>query len=147
MLAALLALAMAAQPEYALRGSQARSLASEILLVERAHGLPSGLLAAVVLAESGGRSVVVRGTGRGKRGCDVGLAQIHLPDCPLALVGIMLRRLNNLEAGAIILSWSMRWCQGRGCPCPGWRYNPGSRAWCPRVMEIWGRLRNFAKIL
>jgi hypothetical protein len=113
------------------------------LLAEHDHGLPAGLLTAVVAAETGGRSVVARGRGAGRRGCDVGVAQIHVPGCRPATVRAVLDPAANLARAALILSWSRLWCArrrwSRRCHERGrWhRYNTLSATWWPTVRRLW----------
>lgn len=115
------------------------------LLTEQQHKLPAGLLTAVVLAETGCRSVVARGRGAGRRGCDVGIAQIHVPGCRAADVRRVLPVGANLVAAAQVLRWSRSWCARHGgarCAESLWfRYNPGSRTWAPTVRRILRRVR------
>jgi hypothetical protein len=144
MTAALLTLALLAQPECAISRAQASRIARESLHWEKVRGLPPGLLGAVVLAESGGRDVVARGRGKGRRGCDVGPGQIHVPGCVPRLVKRFRDLKQNLARAARILSWSRRWCARRQtarCKRSPWhRYNPGSRTWWPTVRRIWRRI-------
>lgn len=143
----LLALAMLAQPECRVTRGRAELLAAEVLRVERRHHLPPLLMAAVVLAESGGIPLVARGRGKGGLGCDVGPAQVHLPGCrPAARLAALAAPGRNLEAGAMVLSRSRRLCSWRAswavCRRSRWAlYNAGSPGWWPRVAQIWARLR------
>jgi hypothetical protein len=139
---ALLALALLAQPEARISPARAELLAHELARVELRHHLPPLLLAAVVLAESGGRSLVLPSRG----GCDVGPAQVHVDGCAPARVAALLPPGRSLEAGALVLDRSRRLCAQR----PRWRpcrvsryslYNAGSSGWWPRVAAIWYRLR------
>ena len=147
---ALLAMAILAQPECHMSEMQARRMAAYILTVEREFKLPTGLLASVVLAETGGRNVVARGRGKGKRGCDVGVGQIHVPECRKSLLTRYLNLRENLRQAATILTWSRSFCRDRGALLRGdkrcrrsiWgRYNPGSAEWWPKVRSIWHRIR------
>lgn len=144
MTALLLALAMLAQPECRVSRGRAELLAAEVLRVERRHHLPPLLLAAVVLAESGGRSLVLASRG----GCDVGVAQVHVPGCAPARVAALLPPGRSLEAGALVLDRSRRLCAQWprwGCCRVHWvgAYNAGSRGYAVRVLRIWRRLRSF----
>jgi hypothetical protein len=101
------------------------------------HGLPRGLLAAVIQAESRGRWAL----GFNRNGsCDVGPAQVNVPGCDLLRVAQLLDLETNLAAGARILKASSRACGQRpwlrGCAvCPWGRYNPWSTTWCVRVFN------------
>ena len=112
------------------------------LAAERAHGLPGGLLVAVAGAESGWRpSVMGWRRGRGRRGCDVGVAQIHVPDCLPHLVRLIRPLGENLRAGAYLLMRSRERCAAPAPPaacrrCPAALYNSGSATWCGRVQAI-----------
>jgi len=113
------------------------------LLTSHEQGLPAGLLTSVVLAETSGRSVVARGRGKGGLGCDVGVAQIHIPGCRPEAVAAVLPVARNLVAAARVLRWSRSWCSRRPsskrCSDFRWfRYNPGSRTWSSKVRRIWG---------
>lgn len=115
------------------------ALVSLCLLAELDAGLPPGLLVSVVAVESGGRSIVARGRGRGHRGCDVGVAQIHVPGCRIRAVRRVLPVRVNLQAATKVLSWSRLRCPGWS-GCHGWawgRYNPGSQAWTRKVRSTW----------
>jgi len=133
---ALLALAILAQPETsrAVGPRTARQLARACIRAERRHGLPPGLLCAVALAETGGRSRIRRYG----RDCDVGPWQLRVPGCPGAVVRIMTRA--GIEAQAEAAAWLLRIRRDPAGPCPWWRYNPGSRRWCKKVMDIQRRL-------
>lgn len=118
------------------------------IMAEHQHGLPAGLLTAVVMAETGGRSVVATGRGAGKLGCDVGVAQIHVPGCRPMDVAKVLPIVANLEEASNVLSRSRRWCsirpKHRRCINSVWhRYNPGSRTWWPAVNAF---LRKFRRL-
>jgi hypothetical protein len=96
----------------------------------------------VVLAESGGRSLVLPSRG----GCDVGVAQAHVDGCAPARVAALLPPGRSLEAGAAVLARSRRLCAQRPrwavCRRSHWAlYNAGSPGWWPRVAAAWGRLR------
>lgn len=140
---ALLTLALLAQPECRLSEDQARQLAPLILQAESRYQLPDGLLAAVVLAESGGRWQV--SAPRHDRGRDHGPAQIHLGPAtrpvhdPRTLAG-------NLLEGARLLARSRDLClqHPRWKPCRNggyWAlYNANSERWPHRVQRIWERI-------
>jgi hypothetical protein len=136
MTASLLTLALLAQPQCRIPPARAAVLAPVILEAERAHALPPGLLAAVVLAESGGRNLTSRPRFDGKR--DHGPAQIHASVAPQPWpVGLL--------EGARLLARSRARCAAH----PTWRacrrgayalYNAGSLKWSRRVAAIWARL-------
>lgn len=143
---AVLIAVLLAQPECRADHRQVQEIVKAAQVVRARYGLPEGLLLAVVLAETGARDVVARGRGRGRVGCDVGVAQIHIPGCPPAKVAQVRPLLQNLTRSAQILAWSRSRCS----KSPGWsgckyclwgRYNPGSRTWCKKVLRIWKRLR------
>lgn len=139
--------ALLAQPEAHIGPQSARALIQASQVMESRFRLPAGLLVAVVLAETGGRDVVARGRGKGRRGCDVGVAQIHVPGCHRSAVAAVRPLLQNLKKAAKILNWSRTRCRKSpswpGCrQCIWGRYNPGSSTWCLKVLEIWGRLKN-----
>ena len=143
----LLALAMLAQPECLIKRPQMVRIASLVLKVERHYGLPSSLLAAVVLTETGGRNVIAAGRGKQKMGCDVGIAQIHVPYCDQRLVNRYIDIEKNLKRSAYLLLLSKRKCTQRpnfpGCSVSIWgRYNPGSRRWARRLLDIHSRILN-----
>lgn len=103
--------------------------------------LPTGLLLAVVLAETGGRNVVSQPRRCG--GWDVGYAQVHTHK------HTEIGRLRNLEqnirtaAGLLVASRdkcsiNQRW---RVCRRSPWGlYNAGSSTWSTAVHSIWRRL-------
>lgn len=141
----LLTLAFLAQPECRVGHVRARLLVEAAQEASARHRLPRGLLLAVVLVESGGRNVVARGRGKGKLGCDVGPAQIHVPRCVKSRVRWLLRPARNVLVGAQILARSRRKCSRY----PWWygcrgglygRYNPGSASWGPEVRRVWSNL-------
>lgn len=118
------------------------ALIALILQAEVAAGIPEGLLVAVVTAETRGRNVVAYGRGKGKRGCDVGVAQIHVRDCNPERVRKLLDVRTNLTAATQILLWSRNFCEKRlsdkRCRGSLWgRYNPGSPTWWPKVRAHW----------
>jgi hypothetical protein len=138
--------AFLAQSECHVGPQQAQEVVRAAQVARVRYGLPEGLLLAVVLAETGGRDVMARGRGKGRVGCDVGVAQIHVPGCFPDKVAQVRPLLQNLIKSAEILSWSRSRCS----KSPGWsgckyclwgRYNPGSRTWCKKVLRIWERLR------
>jgi hypothetical protein len=138
--AALMALALLAQPECRVGSRQAALLAKHIVAAEEKYDLPSGILAAVVLVESAGRNVVSPVRRDGWR--DHGPAQIH--SAPSSRKARDLRA--NLLEGARLLAASRSTCAARpgapGCKhCPWGRYNAGSTRWCVKVLEIYHRLR------
>lgn len=116
-------------------------------LTELQTGLPAGLLTAVALAETGGVSVVARGRGKGRLGCDVGVAQIHRNPCDPAEVRRLLDLQTNLTEAAKVLTWSKIRCRRspwlRPCRFCKWAYyNSGAaERWCRTV----GRRHNEIK--
>jgi hypothetical protein len=130
---ALLALALLAQPEAQVSRRAARELVSASLAAEQAHGVPTGLLVAVALAETGGRAR----TRRERHGCSVGPWQLYLPGCPEAAVWAL--QAAGLAAQAHGAAWLLA-ARRRSQGCPWRGYNPGSRGWCRRVEEIHRRL-------
>ncbi len=149
MTATLLALAILAQPETSASRKQAYRIASAILPVAQKKNLDPTLLAAIAIAETGGRNQVAYKRGKRRRGADVGVFQIH---CRFARPGCI-KRFQNLrrsasEAGTI-LTLGRRLCQNppqvyeRMCKRGFWaRYNPGSRRWSKRVQKIWDRIKD-----
>lgn len=142
---AILVLAMLSQPECRMTRDQAEQLAPIILAEERRWQLPNGLLAATVLAESGGRNIVVRH----RHGCDTGPGQVFIPKCNSRMVWLLRRPRVSLTVAASILDWSRARCLAdhRG-PCKRSvfaHYNAGSRGWWRRVERIWRRLQHAAE--
>jgi hypothetical protein len=144
----LLALAMLAQPDVRVGRTEARRIASVILTVASEHELDPSLLAAIVIAESGGRNIVAYRRGRGRRGADVGVFQIHCPRARPSCVG----RYRGLEASAREaarqLTRGRRRCEdptrssSRMCREGFWTcYNAGSRIWPGRVRRLWDRIK------
>jgi hypothetical protein len=129
---------------------RALEVSLEVRRAATAYSVPEGLLAAVVLAETGGRVVVARGRGKGRRGCDVGIAQIHVPDCDEKRVKSLLYVRKNLFQAARILHLGRGVCErhpGLWYCKRGWwwaRYNPGSRRWARRVWKTWQDIRRVA---
>lgn len=142
--------AFLAQPECCVSRQRALKLVRAADRASRRYSLPEGLLLAVVLVETGGRNVLVRGIGKSKAGCDVGPAQIHVPYCIPHQVAKMRITLPNLMKSAQILSWSRSRCsrypRWTGCRCLWGRYNPGSRSWCRKVLRVWEKLLLYANI-
>jgi hypothetical protein len=145
---ALLALAMLAQPETLAGKIQMQRIARAIVPVARKHQLDPTLLAAIAIAESGGRNLVARRRGRGRRGADVGVFQIHCPKARPACI----RRYRDISTGAAeaaqILQQGRRLCRSprpayrKICKRGFWaRYNPGSVRWTKRVRSLWARIR------
>lgn len=135
-----------AQPQCRVGPDRARAIVEAAQHSRVQFRLSEGLLLAVVLAETGGRDVVARGRGKGRLGCDVGVAQIHVPGCAKRDVDLVRPLLQNLAKGAQILSWSRSRCvkypRWYGCKYCRWgRYNPGSRTWCKKVLRIWKNIR------
>jgi hypothetical protein len=137
MTAALLALAALAQPQCHARPWEMQRISEEAERASQRHGLPAGLLVAVVLAESGGRNIISRRRRCGGR--DVGVGQIHAHDAQ------RFRRLlvlaTNLDRAAAILAASRRRCAATACRCREAHYNWNGRTrWCRRVHRIWREL-------
>lgn len=143
MTAALLALAMLEQPECHVRGRALRQLATACRAAEVAHQLPAGILCSIGCVETGGRWKLARWRGKDRRGCDVGIFQLHVSGCESAVVGIM--RLAPLPtcAGEAARLLKSRWMPRHRYPW--YRWNPGSKRWRVRVASIWGRIRTVAK--
>jgi hypothetical protein len=137
-----LALAMLAQPQCHANVLEAPILAAHILRAEERYGLPTGLLAAVVLHESSGKWIVSRRRHDGGR--DHGYAQIHMGPASRPVHNPRTMAGNILE-GARLLARSRKICTQH----PGWRvclrgeyatYNARSPRWWSRVEKIWMRL-------
>jgi len=142
MTAAVLALAILAQPECRIQPDQARTLARVSLAAEREQELPSGLVAATVLGEAWGLDLV----SRHRHGCDVGQAQIKVPRCDWTVISMIRPQQINLRISALKLHRSRvkcrRWPHLPACKrCIWGLYNPGSKRWCRRVMDIWRRIK------
>jgi hypothetical protein len=145
--ATLLALAMLAQPE-SMVSHDKMQLIAEVIIEQSDNPL---LLGAVVLAETGGRNVIARKRGKHKMGCDVGVFQIHCPNCSDECI----KNSRGVDKGARlaiqILDVAKSLClvppsgYKRVCRRGYWaRYNPGSPRWARRVKDIWGRLKAWA---
>jgi hypothetical protein len=148
MTATLLALAMMAQPQVMTDRAQIHRIAKAIIPVAYQHRLDPTLLAAVVIAETGGRNVVAHKRGRNRAGADVGVFQIHCPKARQACID----RFSDIKRGAAeaakILSLGRRICQDPPpsyvgiCKRGFWaRYNPGSAKWAHRVKRVWLRIQ------
>lgn len=145
--ATLLALAMLAQPEAQASKIQFQRIAKAIIPVAQKYQLDPSLLAAIALAETGGRNMVAYRRGRYRRGADVGVFQIH---CHRARPRCIRRYLNvrqSVTEAAYILSLGRRLCQQppdnykRICKRGFWaRYNPGSASWARRVKALWTQI-------
>jgi hypothetical protein len=146
----ILTLAMLAQPELLVGRHEASRIAKVIATVARKHTLDPSLLAAIAIAESGGRNVVAHRRGRKRQGADVGVFQIHCPGARPACIA----RYRDLERSALaaaeILTEGRMLCERdrripprRFCREGFWaRYNPGSRRWIHRVRDLWWRIRS-----
>lgn len=83
-----------------------------------------------------------------RTGCDVGVAQIHVPDCVGARVRRFLQPASGIRQGAKILAMGRARCfAGAGnwyCRRGWWhgRYNPASRRWAASVAAKWRVLRS-----
>jgi hypothetical protein len=134
----LLAFAMLAQPQCNAPRPYVIKLAEMIREVEDKHELPAGILAAVCLAETGCRPMIVV---EKKGGCSVGPWQIYDPKCSLA----HLKKFINLRAGAVraaqILVFSRNRCKRRNCPSEWVYFNLLSKTWWMRVEYIHYKLR------
>ena len=144
MTAALIALAILAQPEALCSKRVAQRLGRVSVQVEQEFKLPSGLLAAVVLAETKGLNRIRR---RGNA-CDCGYAQVRCRPCTAKCKKRLMSMRGNLRAAARKLAISRKVCGERprapGCKqCIWGRYNAGSRRWCPTVMDFWKRLKAY----
>lgn len=141
---ALLALSALADPANRAHPWEVHAIVAEADRASRRHGLPVGLLVAVVLAESGGRNIISRRRRCGGR--DAGYYQVHTH---AAVHVLRFRRLLSLEVntdrGASILASSKARCARH----PRWAackrssfalYNTNSETWAPRVLRIWRRL-------
>ncbi len=131
-----------AQPECTVTSRTARSVIVEALRREKKENLPTGLLVAVILAESGGTPGAI---GYHRHGCDVGAGQIYVSKCDIRRVRKFLDLRANLKQAARILVWSRRECtkhpNWRGCkPSLHGLYNSRSKTWGPRVLRIHKRL-------
>jgi hypothetical protein len=139
----LLVAAMLAQPECAASEAKINRVAQQVIVSAHKHGIPTMLLAAVILAESGGRKIVTRH----KYGCDVGEGQIFVPACDRLRMQRLLVLSVNVDRGADLLGESQKRCMARKIrPClrSKWAlYNAGSRGWWPRVKRIWGRMMRY----
>lgn len=118
------------------------ALALETSLAEARYDLPAGLLLAVCLHETRGRSVVVRES-RGR--CSAGPCQVLAPDCDRARLQRLLVLSVNVDLAARVLVRARETCRRH----PGWRccrdhwvgaYNGGSRGYARRVLAVWRRL-------
>lgn len=119
-------------------------LVATILSAEARYQLPPGLLAAVVMHESSGRKIVVRGVGKGRAGCDVGEGQIHVPGCDRRRMRTLLTLSVNVNEAGRLLARSRSRCSRsvppRFCRRSEWAgYNAGSPGWWGRVARVWRR--------
>ena len=143
MTAALLALALLADPAYRAPFWQAQELAEVVRAVEVRYGLPFGILAAIVLAESGGLNLVSRRRCNGGR--DHGVAQINAVNPSRRRLALLLTLSTNLDRAGQLLASSRARCarHPRWAACRRWEfalYNAGSGTWPGRVRRIWRRL-------
>jgi hypothetical protein len=139
---------MLAQPETAAGRMQMQRIAKAIVPVARKHRIDPTLMAAIAIAETGGRNLVAYKRGKGRKGADVGVFQIHCPRARTRCVK-RFRDITNSAAEAGRLLWlGRRLCRE---PPPGYvkvcrrgywaRYNPGSVKWARRVKDLWARIR------
>lgn len=149
MILALLTLAALAEPSCRVGPARMQAIVAEADRASRRHGLPVGLLVAVVLAESGGRNIISRRRFNGGR--DIGPAQVHVHAHDPQRLRRLLALSTNLDTGASILASSRSRCARH----PGWAacrrsewalYNANSKTWAPRVLRIWRRLLRRAQI-
>ncbi len=119
MTAALLALALLAQPE------------NRALPVEAQ---------AIAVAESGGRTIISRRRYNGSR--DHGVMQINARDLSKRRLARLLTLAVNIDRGAYLLAKSRERCSRprNGCRCLEAHYCWRSATWCSRVHRIWRRL-------
>jgi hypothetical protein len=148
----ILTLAMLAQPELLVGRTQARQIARVIATVAPRHRLDPSLLAAIAIAESGGRNLVMHRRGRRRQGADVGVFQIHCPAARPACIARYRKLEESALAAAKILVEGRELCRPdriparRFCQNGYWaRYNPGSRRWIHRVRDLWWRIRSHLK--
>lgn len=149
MTATLLALAMIAQPEAQVGRKQALQIAKVIIPVARHKRLDPTLLAAIAIAESGGRNRVAYRRGRGRKGADVGVFQIHCRESRFSCITRYLDPQQSAKEAARILVLGRRLCLNPPaayrtmCRRGFWaRYNPGSRRWAQRVKRLWQGIRS-----
>ena len=145
---AILALAMLAQPETLAGRIQMHRIARAIVPVAQKHRIDPTLLAAVAIAESGGRNLVAYRRGKQRRGADVGVFQIHCPKARPHCVARFRDLRHGARRAAQLLLRGRRMCKN---PPPGYRkvckrgywarYNPGSSRWAHRVKDLWGRIK------
>lgn len=140
MTAALLTLAALSDPACRAHPWEVHAIAVEAERASQRHGLPAGLLLAVVCAESGGRNIISRRRSDGGR--DYGVMQIHARDLSRRRLAILLSLAVNVDRGASILAKSRERCSRarRPCRCLEAHYNWRSKTWCGRVHRIWRRL-------
>ena len=141
---ALLALAMLAQPETAAGRIQMHRIAEAIVPVARKHRIDPTLLAAIAIAETGGRNLVAYRRGKGRRGADVGVFQIHCPGARQRCIRRYRKIIYSASEAGRLLVLGRRLCRK---PPPGYvkvcsrgfwaRYNPGSPRWARRVADIY----------
>ena len=146
----LLMLAMLAQPEASVSKAQMHRIATSIIPEARKHSLDPTLLAAIAIAETGGRNLVAHGRGKNRAGADVGVFQIHCPHARPACIERYRDARQSAAEAAQILVLGRRLCVSppksyrKVCQRGFWaRYNPGSVRWARRVRKLWGRIRDF----
>ena len=143
------ALALIAQPEAKINFQAAQEITAHVVRVEKKYQLPPMLLLAVVLIESGGRkNIVGYGRPRGRNGCDVGAAQIHVRECNKERMRRMLLLSANLDEAGRLLAGSRSKCGKHPSWRPCWRgkwslYNADSEGWPRRLDDAWERLRRW----
>lgn len=145
--ATLLALAMMAQPEAQAGKVQFQRIAKAIIPVAQQYKLDPTLMAAIAIAETGGRNMVAYQRGRHRKGADVGVFQIHCRRARPRCIKRYLSVTQSATEAANILTLGRRICQK---PSPGYkrvcsrgfwaRYNPGSARWAKRVKALWSQI-------
>lgn len=141
MSAALLAMAMLAQPEASVGKRSMLRVAQAILPAAKRYKIAPAMLAAVALIETGGRNITAYKRGKGRRGADVGVFQIHCRE--IADDRACVARYRDVKLGAMraaqILAMGRNICmtqRRRFCKRGWWVwYNSGSRCWGGRLTE------------
>lgn len=123
-------------------------IAKAILPAAQKYNIDPVWMGALVLAESGGRNIVIYGRGRDKNGADVGAFQIHCPKASFACIQKYIDIRTASLKSTRMLARAKRLCQNpeskHAYRCRnGWLswYNPGSNGWHIRVMNIYLHLK------